>query len=65
MSPSPGLGVQYATGKGQRTVTNSSRENEEAGPKWKRHPVVDVFGGESKAQCCEEQYCKEPGMLGL
>ena len=28
-------GVQYATGEEQRAVTNSSRKNEEAGPKWK------------------------------
>ena len=26
-------GVQYATGKQQRAITNSSRKNEEAGPK--------------------------------
>ena len=30
----------------------------ETGPKWTRHPAVDVFGGESKIQCCKEQYCK-------
>ena len=42
----PGLvGVQYATGEEQR---NSSRKNEEAEPKWKQRPVVDVFGDESK-----------------
>ena len=39
------LGVQYATGKEQR---NSPRKNEEAEPKQKQHPVVDVSGGESK-----------------
>ena len=27
-------GVQYATGEEQRTITNSSRKNEAAGPKW-------------------------------
>ena len=43
------VGVQYATGKQQR---NSSRRNEEAEPKQKHHPVVDVSGGESKLQCC-------------
>ena len=37
--------VQYATGEEQR---NSSRKNEEAGPKQKQRPVVDVSGGESK-----------------
>ena len=26
-------GVQYANGKQQRAITNSSRKNEEAGPK--------------------------------
>ena len=28
-------GVQHATGEEQRTITNSSRKNEEAGPKQK------------------------------
>ena len=37
--------VQYATGEQQR---NNSRRNEEAEPKWKQHPTVDVSGGESK-----------------
>ena len=37
--------VQYATGEEQR---NSSRKNEEAEPKWKECPVVDVPGDESK-----------------
>ena len=41
-------GVQYATGEEQR---NSSRKNEEAGLKQKRHSLVDVSGGESKIQC--------------
>ena len=26
--------------------------------------VVDVSGDESKVQCCKEQYCIGPGMLG-
>ena len=47
-------GVQYTTGEEQR---NSSRKNEEAEPKWKECPVVDVSGDESKFQCCKEQYC--------
>jgi len=41
-------GVQYATGEEQRAITNSSRKNEVAGPKWKQHSVVNVSGGESK-----------------
>ena len=41
-------GVQYATGEEQRAVTNSSRKNEVAGPKQKRHSFVGVSGGESK-----------------
>ena len=45
------VGVQYATGE------ESSRKNEEAEPKRKQRPVVDVFGGESKVQCCQGQYC--------
>ena len=28
-----------------------------AEPKWKQCSVVDVSGGETKAQCCKEQYC--------
>ena len=39
------VGAQYATREEQR---NSSRMNEEAEPKWKQHPVVDVSGGESE-----------------
>ena len=48
------VGVQYATGEEQR---NSSRRNEETEPKPKWYPAVDVSGGESKVQCCQEQYC--------
>ena len=47
------VGAQYATGEEWR---NSSRRNEEAEPKQKRCPVVDVSGGESKVQCYKEQY---------
>jgi len=32
-------GIQYATGQEWR---NGSRKNEDAGPKWKWHLVVDV-----------------------
>ena len=48
------LGAQYATREEQR---NSSRRNEEAEPKWKQCPGVDVSGGESNVRCCKEQYC--------
>ena len=48
------VGVQYVTGEEQG---NSSRKNEEAEPKQKGRPVVDVSGDESKFQCCKEQYC--------
>ena len=48
------VGVQYATGEEQR---NSSRKNEEAEPKWKQRPLVDMSGDESKVQCYKEQYC--------
>ena len=47
------VGVQYTTGVGQG---NSSRKNEEAEPKQKWCPVVDVSSGESKVQYCEEQF---------
>ena len=36
---------------------NSSRRNEVAEPKEKRCSVVNLFGGESKAQFYKEQYC--------
>ena len=41
-------GVQYVTGKEQRAITNSSRKNEETGPKQKQCSVVYVSGGQSK-----------------
>ena len=47
------IATQYAIGE----WTNSSRRNEEAKPKQKQHPVVDMSGGESKVQFCKEQYC--------
>ena len=37
-------------------TTNSSRKNEAAELKWKGCSGVDVSGGESKVQCCKEQY---------
>ena len=49
--------IQYATGEEQRAITNSSRKNEETGPKQKQHSAVDISGGESKVQCYKEQYC--------
>ena len=36
---------------------NSFRMNEEAEPKQKQCPAVDVSGGKSKVRCCKEQYC--------
>ena len=39
------VGVQYATGEDWR---NSSRKNEKAESKWKQHPVLNAYGGESK-----------------
>ena len=39
------VGAQYATGEEQR---KSSRRYEEAKPKRKQHPVMDVSGHESK-----------------
>ena len=54
--PSSLVDVQDANGEKQR---NNSRRNEEAEPKWKWHPVVDVSGGEGKVWCCKEQYCIE------
>jgi len=48
------VGTQYATGEEWR---NNSRNNEEAEPKQKQCPVVDVTGDGSKIQCCKEPYC--------
>ena len=41
-------GAQYATGEEWRTITNSSRKNEAAGPKQKQPSFVHVSDGESK-----------------
>ena len=49
------VGGQCATGEDWR---QNSRKNEEAEPKRKQHPAVDVTGDGSKVQCCEEQYCR-------
>ena len=57
-------GVQYATGKEQRAITNTSRENEVAAPKQKWRSVVDVSSGESKIPCYKEQYCIGARVLG-
>ena len=45
------VGVQYATGDQWR---NNSGKNEEAEPKPKQRPVVDMTGDGSKVQCCAE-----------
>ena len=54
MNPPLSVRVQYGTGEEWRS---SSRRNEEAEPKQKQCPVVDVTGGGSKFQSCKEQYC--------
>ena len=48
------VGAQYATGDEQR---NKSIKNEEAEPKQKQRPVVDVTGNGSKVRCSKEQHC--------
>ena len=64
MSP-PGLKMfQYANGEEWRTITNSSRKNEAAGPKQKWHSVVDVSGRESKVWGCKEEYCRGTWNVG-
>ena len=47
------VGAQYATGE---EWTNNFRKNEEADPKQKQCPVVNVTGDGSKVRCCKEQY---------
>ena len=65
MSPTPrSEGVQYATGEEQRAINDSSRKNEEAGPKQKGRSDVEVSGSENEVQCCKEKHCKKSGMLG-
>ena len=49
--------VQYATGEEWRAINSSYRKDEVTGPKQKQCSVVDVSGGESKAQYYKEQYC--------
>ena len=48
------IGAQCVTGDQWR---NNPRKNEETVPKEKQHPVVDVTGDGSEAQCHKEQYC--------
>ena len=48
------VSVYYAMGEEWK---NTSKENEEAEPKQKQCPVLDVTGDGSKVQCCKEQYC--------
>ena len=43
----PRSDIQYATREEWKAITNSSKKNEEAEPKWKRHSPVDVSGRES------------------
>ena len=50
------VGAICTTGEEWR---NSSSRNEEAEPKWKQCPAVHASSGESKVQCCKEQYCIE------
>ena len=47
------VGAQHATGDQWR---NNSRKNEEAEPRQKQHPAVDVTGDGRKVRCCKEQY---------
>jgi hypothetical protein len=48
------VGAQCATGEEWR---NSSRRNDEAEPKQKQRPVVNVTGDGSKVQCYKKRYC--------
>ena len=57
--------VQYVTGEEQRSITNSSRNNKVAGPKWKQGSTVEVCGGESKSDAVKNNIASELGMLGL
>ena len=48
------IGVQYATGEEWR---DNSIKNEEAEPKRKQCPFVDVAGDETKVWCSKKLYC--------
>ncbi|OJH19723.1 hypothetical protein BLX88_06400, partial [Bacillus obstructivus] len=48
------VNVYYAMGEEWR---NTSKKNEEAEPKQKQYPVLDVTGDGSKVQCYKQQYC--------
>ena len=50
--PPRSVSVQYAA---EEEWGEKQLQDEEAEPKWKRRPVVDVCSGESKVQCCKEQ----------
>ena len=50
--------VQYATGEEQMPITNSSRKNEAAGPKWM------CLVGKVKSSAVKNNNSQEPGMLG-
>ena len=40
----------------RRRAEKQLQRNEEAEPKQKQYPDVDVSGGENKESCCKEQY---------
>ena len=53
---SPGPKVSNMLNISQRAITDSSRKNEETGPKWKWHTSMDVSSHESKLLGCKEQH---------
>ena len=53
--PPRSVDASYAAGEEWRNI---SRKNEEAQPKWKQCPAVDVTGDGNKVRCCKEQCCK-------
>ena len=57
------VGAQYATGEEWR---NNSKKNEEAEPKQKQHPNVEVAGDgrEVKSDAVKKNIEQEPGKLG-
>ena len=65
MSP-PGLKVSNnATVEAPMATTNSSRNNEAAGPKWKQHSVVGMASSEVKSSGIKNNAAQEAGMLDL
>ena len=57
-------GVQYATGEEQRTITNSSRKNEAAGPKRRDAYLWMCLVMKVKSDAIKNSIAEKAGVLG-